>query len=71
MRNLVANRQPGDHIVFSCKLRNSVEDESGVHAHSTIAVPVSGHGNQVLPTNDKNERDELDEGKLLPFQCTI
>lgn len=62
MRELVKDRQAGDHIVFSCKL-------SQLGRRRQLFIPsqflVSGHGEQTDPDKDQNEEDGQDESGYL------
>ena len=66
MRDLVANKQAGDHIVFACKFgKYGILGRALISTHHHPRSAVSGHGSQTDAINDKNEVDNKDECTLF------
>ena len=64
MEKLTADKQPGDHVVFSCK-RWLPDVLAG--ALTNLSYAVSGHGGQVNALADGNEIDHMDESSWILY----
>ena len=60
MKSLVENVKPGDHLVFCCT------SFSTFICSTPSQLLVSGHGSQIVNTNN-TEEDGFDEGRLTLF----